>query len=882
MMKIKRSSLLALVASLAAGVGLLAAGGVLANKDPVEAKAAAGDVYQLVTDVSQLTEGDTVIFTSKNDQYVLSTVPSGGYATAAAISATGDKIIIENNTVVQEMLVGTVGNAFTFQFENGTFASLNNSANNLHTSTKSDSKNAQWTVKVNEDEAVVTNAQYTDRMLQFNSSANPKRFLCYKSSSRQQNIHIWEKTVVETISEITIDVTNFQNQYEEGQTSWITDGIVVKDANGNELDHADVTFVFSDATGNVYVEPNALATKVTATYTGLGASDPAPSVSADITVKIVERDVVSIRLDTTNVKTEYLIGEKADYSGLEVYLVYNIGAETPLNDLTKLTFDPEEGTVLDDTSITEASVTYEGLEPVTFAIQVSTSISGTYRFITEKGTVSEVQGVKNITPTVGKDDSNKNTGVWSGDYVTMVQEQQKSSTSVSLDYEEIRVYVGHLLTITPMPNTKINGVSWTHSKSDPNNWKNGNVDGDSLTLIIPENPVSICPDEQIRFNYIEVEWTSSIGDESFGEVASISVAQNPNKTTYRVGEAFASDGLIIKATDVNGNEQNIESGFTTDLDGYVFAEEDVGTKTVTVTYEGQTAQFTVQVNPIPTYEYVFESEMFSSNKNVMLGNTRWNLVAPGVTNFSYEATGSQRGQAIGKGSGQVTLRSELFGEENKIGIDRVVVNAAEASDAKAKLSVKVGNVQIGEEVDLSGVPVEYSFEVPASSLLAGHIEIDINRNPSTGDSTTVYIKSIAVYASAVSEGAEVMEAARAIEAANVCDADTADEDAAYETYATYIELMESQESKDLLDSIMIDDYADGDVAHANAKVYNRCTVKEKADAIAMKQNDKAIAGLFLGDKDGDTTAAIVAVGSLAVLMGLGGIFLLRKKRMLGR
>ena len=94
--------------------------------------------------------------------------------------------------------------------------------------------------------------------------------------------------------------------------------------------------------------------------------------------------------------------------------------------------------------------------------------------------------------------------------------------------------------------------------------------------------------------------------------------------------------------------------------------------------------------------------------------------------------------------------------------------------------------------------------------------------------------------------------------------------------------MESQESKDLLDSIMIDDYADGDVAHANAKVYNRCTVKEKADAIAMKQNDKAIAGLFLGDKDGDTTAAIVAVGSLAVLMGLGGIFLLRKKRMLGR
>ena len=879
MMKNKRSSLLALVASLAAGVGLLTAGGVLANKDPVEAKAAAGDVYQLVTDVRQLTEGDTVIFTNTADSMVLSGLNSGDYGDVSSISKSGENIIATEEA--EELLVGQVDGYYTFAWENGEYLSYNGGKNNLHSLDNSFDRKAQWSVSFgSNDAATVMNRNSTSRQLQYNANKGQERFACYTGS--QEEFHIWEKAIVETISEITIDVTNFQNQYEEGQTSWITDGIVVKDANGNELDHADVTFVFSDAAGTEYTTPNALATKVTATYTGLGASDPAPSVSADITVKIVERDVISIRLDTTNVKTEYLIGEKADYSGLEVYLVYNIGAETPLNDLTKLTFDPEEGTVLDDTSITEVSVTYEGLEPVTFAIQVSTSISGTYRFITEKGTASEVQGVKNITPTVGKDDSNKNTGVWSGDYVTMVQEQQTSSTSVSLDYEEIRVYVGHLLTITPMPNTKINGVSWTHSKSDPNNWENGNVDGDSLTPIIPENPVSICPSEQIRFNYIEVEWTSSIEDESFGEVAAISVIQNPNKTTYRVGEAFASDGLIIKATDVNGNEQNIESGFTTDLDGHVFAEEDVGTKTVTVTYEGQTAQFTVQVNPIPTYEYVFESEMFSSNKNVMLGNTSWNLVAPGVTNFSYEATGSQRGQAIGKGSGQVTLRSELFGEENKIGIDRVVVNAAEASDAKAKLSVKVGNVQIGEEVNLSGVPVEYSFEVPASSLLAGHIEIDINRNPSTGDSTTVYIKSIAVYASAVSEGAEVMEAARAIEAANVCDADTADEDAAYETYATYIELMESQESKDLLDSIMIDDYADGDVAHENAKVYNRCTVKEKAEAIAMKQNDKAIAGLFLGDKDGDTTTAIVAVGSLAVLMGLGGIFLLRKKRMLGR
>lgn len=72
----------------------------------------------------------------------------------------------------------------------------------------------------------------------------------------------------------------------------------------------------------------------------------------------------------------------------------------------------------------------------------------------------------------------------------------------------------------------------------------------------------------------------------FGTLTSISVSSNStNKISYKVGEAFSSEGLVITAKDDKNVERNLTSGFTLNLaESTVFSEGDIGTKTVEVSY----------------------------------------------------------------------------------------------------------------------------------------------------------------------------------------------------------------------------------------------------------------------------------------------------------
>ncbi len=74
-------------------------------------------------------------------------------------------------------------------------------------------------------------------------------------------------------------------------------------------------------------------------------------------------------------------------------------------------------------------------------------------------------------------------------------------------------------------------------------------------------------------------------------VSSISVATQPTKTEYYVGDSFDSAGLAIKVVMSDGTTKTITSGFT-------IAKPDMttsGTKTVNVSYGGKTTSFTINV-----------------------------------------------------------------------------------------------------------------------------------------------------------------------------------------------------------------------------------------------------------------------------------------------
>ena len=121
--------------------------------------------------------------------------------------------------------------------------------------------------------------------------------------------------------------------------------------------------------------------------------------------------------------------------------------------------------------------------------------------------------------------------------------------------------------------------------------------GDSVTA--PTNPIRPYDEDYI---YTFAGWDKSIvscnGDAIYTAtyskiaiaVTSIAVTTKPTKLTYVEGEPFNQSGMIVTAY-YNNNTSKSVAGYT--VSGYTST---VGTKTITVTYEGKTATFTVTVN----------------------------------------------------------------------------------------------------------------------------------------------------------------------------------------------------------------------------------------------------------------------------------------------
>ena len=74
------------------------------------------------------------------------------------------------------------------------------------------------------------------------------------------------------------------------------------------------------------------------------------------------------------------------------------------------------------------------------------------------------------------------------------------------------------------------------------------------------------------------------------ELTSITVTQNPIKTVYYVNETFDPAGLVVRAF--------YSDDSSSEITGYSLSTPDMsstGTKTITVTFEGKTASFDIEV-----------------------------------------------------------------------------------------------------------------------------------------------------------------------------------------------------------------------------------------------------------------------------------------------
>jgi len=111
------------------------------------------------------------------------------------------------------------------------------------------------------------------------------------------------------------------------------------------------------------------------------------------------------------------------------------------------------------------------------------------------------------------------------------------------------------------------------------------------------------------------------------DVVSISIQKQPNKTSYNVGDKFSTDGMVVEALLSNGTSTEI-SGYT--CSGYNLNV--AGDQTVTVTFKGCTAKFTIQVTPLK----VEPTDIVLSDKSLVL--LKGDTIRLGYTIYPADAT----------------------------------------------------------------------------------------------------------------------------------------------------------------------------------------------------------------------------------------------------
>lgn len=122
-------------------------------------------------------------------------------------------------------------------------------------------------------------------------------------------------------------------------------------------------------------------------------------------------------------------------------------------------------------------------------------------------------------------------------------------------------------------------------------------------------------------------------------ISSISVAAKPTKTSYYVGDSFDASGLTLTATYSDGSKKTV----TEDYSVSGFNSSTVGTKTITVYFDGKAATFTVTVSekPAQTYTIAFNANSGTGSMSnlAMTVGTAKNLTANTFTRSGYTFLG---------------------------------------------------------------------------------------------------------------------------------------------------------------------------------------------------------------------------------------------------
>lgn len=116
---------------------------------------------------------------------------SGSYVLAAEVTIDNNNITSDPTIAGYEVTIAKDGDHYSISCSAG-YIGWTGSGNNIASSSSVNSDNYRWDISV---ESGIMNVQLDGdaiRYLHFNNSANPKRFTCYKASSRQMEVSLYK------------------------------------------------------------------------------------------------------------------------------------------------------------------------------------------------------------------------------------------------------------------------------------------------------------------------------------------------------------------------------------------------------------------------------------------------------------------------------------------------------------------------------------------------------------------------------------------------------------------------------------------------------------------------------------------------------------------
>lgn len=156
----------------------------------VEAPIVSDEAWTLVTDASELANGDVIVIVAASSDYALSTTQKANNRGQVAITKNADNTVTITNEVQQLTLgEGTTTGTFSLSTGDGYLCAASSSSNYLRTNTILDA-NGSWTIAIASNIATIkANGTNTHNLLKYNSSS--KIFSCY--SSGQGDVQIYRK-----------------------------------------------------------------------------------------------------------------------------------------------------------------------------------------------------------------------------------------------------------------------------------------------------------------------------------------------------------------------------------------------------------------------------------------------------------------------------------------------------------------------------------------------------------------------------------------------------------------------------------------------------------------------------------------------------------------